>query len=70
MFESYNTDANAANTLCPIGGPWYFFSKMTFLAGGQILENIDLYNRVHEMFNNITAEGNRYNDYSEVFGNV
>ena len=70
MFESYDTNANAANTLRPIGEPWYFFSKMTILAGGQILEDIDLYNRVHEMFNKITAEGSRYKHYSEGFGNV
>ena len=43
---------------------------MRILAQGQILEDIDLYNRVHEMFNNFTAEGSRYNDYSEGFGHV
>ena len=37
---------------------------------GQILEDIDLYNRVHDMFNNFTAEGSRYADYSEGFGNI
>ena len=26
---------------------------MRILAGGQVLEDIDLYNRVHEMFNNL-----------------
>ena len=31
---------------------------------------MDLYNKVHEMFNKITAEGSRYNDYAEGFGNV
>ena len=70
MFDLYNTNANAANRLRPIGGPWSFFSRMRILAGGQILEDIDLYNRVHEMFNNFTAEGSRYNDYTEGFGNV
>ena len=35
-----------------------------------ILEYVDLYNRVHEMFNNFTSEGSRYNDYAEGFGNV
>ena len=43
---------------------------MRILAQGQILEDIDLYNRVHEMFNNFTAEGSRYNDYSEGFENI
>ena len=43
---------------------------MKILAQGQILEDIDLYNRVHEMFNNFTAEGSRYNNYSDGFGHV
>ena len=70
MFDSYNTNANAAKRLRPIGGPWSFLSRINILAGGQILEDIDLYNRVHEMFNNFTAEGSRSNDYSEGFGYV
>ena len=43
---------------------------MKILAQGQILEDIDLYNLVHEMFNNFTAEGSRYNNYSDGFGHV
>ena len=43
---------------------------MKILAQGQILEDIDLCNRVHEMFNNFTAEGSRYNNYSDGFGHV
>ena len=50
MFELSNTNDNMANKLRPIGGPWSFFSRVRILAGGQILEDIDLYNRVHEMF--------------------
>ncbi|MFM7979966.1 MAG: hypothetical protein ACKPKO_11690 [Candidatus Fonsibacter sp.] len=38
------------NDFRPIGGPWSFFTRMRILAGGQILEDIDMYNRVHEMF--------------------
>ena len=70
MFDVYNTNANAANRFRPIGGPCLFFSRMRILALGQILEDIDLYNRVHEMFNHLTIEGSRYKDYSEGFGHV
>jgi hypothetical protein len=70
MFDLYNTNNNMANRLRPIGGPWSFFSRMRILASGQILEDIDLYNKAHEMFNNFTSEGSRYNDYSEGFENV
>ena len=70
MFDLYNTNGTAANRLRPIGGPWSFFSRMRILAGGQILEDIDMYNRVHEMFNNFINEGSRYNDFAEGFGAV
>ena len=59
-----------ANKFRPIGGPWSFFPRMEILAGGQILEDIDMNNRVQEIFNNFTPEGSRYNDYAEGFGNV
>ena len=45
-------------------------SRRRILAGGQILEDIDLYSRVHETFNHFTTEGSGYNDYAEGFGNV
>ena len=70
MFDSSNTNANMANKLRPIGGPLSFLSRIRFLAGGQILEDIDLYNKVHEMINNFTSEGSRYNDYAESFGDL
>ena len=34
------------------------------------MEDIDMYNRVHEMFNYFTTEGSRYNEYAEGFGHV
>ena len=65
-----NTDNAARHKLRPIGGPWGFFSKMRILASGQILEDIDLYNRVHEMFNMLSATDRRQNDYAEEFGTI
>ena len=47
-----------------------FLFKMRILAGGQIWEDIALYNRVHEMFNNFITEGSRRNDFTEGFGTV
>ena len=69
MYDLHNTDATAAHRLRPIGGPWSFFSRMRVLAGGQILEDIDMYNRVHEMFNIFSASDSRQNDFAEGFGN-
>ena len=51
MFDVCNTHADMANKLRPIGGPWSFFSIMRILAGDQILEDMFMYKRVHEMFN-------------------
>ena len=65
MFDLQNTDATAAHRLLPTGGPWSFFSRMRVLAGGQILEDIDMYNRVHAMFNIFSASDSRHNDFAE-----
>ena len=60
-----NTDNNVGHKFRLIGGPWPFFSRMRLLGGCQILGDIDMYNRVHEMFNIFTAEGNRDNAYAK-----
>ena len=44
-----NTSGVAGLRLRPVGGSWSFSSRMRILAGGQILEDIDMYSRVHEM---------------------
>ena len=69
MFDSQNTSGVAGLRLRPVGGPWSFFSRMRILAGGQILEDIHMYNRVHEMFSIFSATDSRQNDYAEGFGN-
>ena len=69
MFDLYNTNGTPANRLRPIGCPWAFCSRMRILAGGQILEDIDLHNRVHEMFKTLQM-GGRYSDFAEGFGTV
>ena len=48
--------------LRPISGPWSFFRRMRILAGGQVLEDIDYYNRAHELFHMFESSGNRIND--------
>ena len=41
---------------------------MRLLAGGQLIEDIDYYNRVHEMMENLTASDSRQNEPVEGFG--
>ncbi len=51
-----------------IGGPWSFFRRMRCLCGGEIIDDIDYYNRVHEMLHICTSNANRENDDIEGFG--
>ena len=43
--------AEATHNLKPkVDGAWGFFKRMRILCGGQIIEDIDSYNRLHEMY--------------------
>ena len=48
--------------------PILFFKRVRVLAGGQILEDISDYNRVHEMFSILRAKHSRDNEAAEGFG--
>ena len=70
-FTLHNDDQGSATypkTLRPLGSPWAFFRRLRILAGGQIIEDIDQYNRVHEMMHLLTAADSRENDGAEAFG--
>ena len=58
----------AAQRLRVVSGPWSFFRRVRILAGGQILEDMDDYNRIHEMFHMLQDPKNRTNDDIEAFG--
>ena len=46
-----STPVNLNTDLIPLTpGSWGFFRRMRIICGGQIVEDIDYYNRVHEMF--------------------
>jgi len=68
QFTLTNQDADAAHRLRVISGPWSFFRRVRILAGGQILEDMDDYNRIHEMFHILQDSKNRINDDIEGFG--
>ena len=54
--------------LRPLSGPWSFFRRVRLLAGGQVVEDIDYYSRVHEMMDILTASDSRDNENVEGFG--
>ena len=72
MFELQNNE-NPANgnghmELRPLGGPHTFFRRMRILCGGQVVEDIDNYNRVHQMFTILNAKDANINERAEAFG--
>ena len=63
-----NSDGTASKVLRPISGPWCFFRRARCLVGGAIVDDVDYYNRVHEMLHILTSKANRDNDDIEGFG--
>ena len=69
MYDLVNNDTDTNNNLYPISGPWSFFRRLRVICGGQVVEDIDYYNHVHEMFHVMTPPLTRQNDDIEGFGN-
>ena len=65
MFKINNTDPVTDHQLRLLGGGWSMFRRVRVLCGGQILEDIDNYCRIHEMFHIMTNPVNRKNDAAE-----
>ena len=68
MFDLVNMESDPAKRLRPLGGPHAFFKRMRVLCNGQIVEDIDDYNRVHEMFHVLSSPEARKNANVEGFG--
>ena len=66
MFDLHNE----SGMLRPIGGPWSCFQRLRLHCGGQLVEDIDKYAAVHEMFSILGAEGTIQNDYAEGLSNL
>ena len=66
MFNLVN-NGTVNQKLYPVSGPWCFFRRLRVLCGGQLLEDIDYYNKVHEMFHYFQSDTVRRNDNSEGF---
>ena len=66
MFNLVNS-GTVNQKLYPVSGPWCFFRRLRVLCGGQLLEDIDYYNKVHEMFHLFQADAVRRNDATEGF---
>ena len=64
-----NVKNDSANTCTPVvSGAWGMFSRLRVLCGGQFLDDIDLYGRLHEQFHMMKSTQTRQNDAIEAFG--
>ena len=63
MYTLNNKDAT--NDLSILDGPHSFFRRARIICGGQIVEDIDDYNRVHQMMTVLTSSEVRKNDAIE-----
>ncbi len=68
MFDVINTDPDAAKTLKPIGYCHGFFRRLRLSVRGQIIEDIQDFNRVSHMFYMFDSPQTRLNDMAEGFG--
>ena len=70
FYDIQNTTTISTNpNLRPmVSGAWFPFRRMRVICGGQILEDIDNYNRLHEMFDMMKSSNKRDNDAIEGFG--
>ena len=67
LFDVRNNTA-AAKKLYVLGGPHCFFGQVRILAAGQLVEDIDNYNRIHEIINVLISGESRDNPAAEAFG--
>ncbi len=68
LFQLNNDDVDATKILRPLSGRWLFFRRIRILAAGHFVEDINQYNRIHEMMKFLTAGDSRDNDAAEAFG--
>jgi len=65
QFDLVNRDAKS---LRPLSGGWAFFRRLRILCNGALIEDIDMYNHVHEMFSDLQARHVQENINVENFG--
>jgi hypothetical protein len=67
QFKLNNLSAQAPLTpLNPL--PANFFRRLRIIAGGQVIEDIDYYNRIYNLVHTLLPSERRQNDYNEGFG--
>ena len=74
MFDVVNdskaTETEPNKALQSISGPWSLFRRVRLTAGSQLVEDIDQYNSLHEMFDILTSPDIGVNQMAEGFGDT
>ena len=65
----YDLVNNGTQTVRPLGGPHLFFKRARLLVNGALAEDIQDYNRFHEMMDSLSPDNVRDNTDSHGFGN-
>ena len=67
-FDVVNDDVGVGKALRPMGRAHAFFRRLRIAVRGQIIEDIDNFNRVSELFHILQSNHSRLNDGGEEFG--
>ena len=68
FFTLNNKDGTNFRKVRPLSSPYSFFRRMRIIAGSQVIEDFDSYNRVHHMFSKLMSQGARRDEANEGFG--
>ena len=68
FFTLNNKDGTNFRKFRPLSSPYSFFRRMRIIAGSQVVEDFDSYNRVHHMFSKLMSQGARRDEANEGFG--
>ena len=68
FFNVQNLDTTLNRKLRPLSPAYSFFRRMRIIAGNQVVEDFDNYNRVHHMFSKMMSQGARKDEANESFG--
>ena len=69
QFELKNDETDTNKKLRPLGQPFLFFNRLRVLAGGQVVEDIQDFNRYMEPLSSLQNEAVRDNNDIQSFGN-
>ena len=68
QFDLVNNETVALKNIRPLGGPHLFFKRARVLVNGALAEDIQDYNRFHEMMDSLQPDNVRDNGDSHGYG--